>query len=118
MQEHTTAPGEVHFDLMIEDGEVLVTYQLLAAPGAALAAPDAALAATPSFDHRRRYLEFEGELSDGRGRVRIVDRGRVRDLRGTPRDAGYLGEFTGEVLRGQVALGRDGDGLSLRRVGA
>ena len=35
VQEHAVRPGDVHYDLMIEDGEVLVTFQLEAPPGGA-----------------------------------------------------------------------------------
>jgi hypothetical protein len=38
----------------------------------------ATLPAERIADHRRAYLEFEGELGGGRGRVRRVARGTVR----------------------------------------
>jgi hypothetical protein len=66
----------LHWDLMLEAGPVLRTWRL--------AAPlrcGEAIAATSVFDHRLHYLDYEGPISGGRGRV-------VRRERGT---------FTGNV---------------------
>lgn len=111
--EHTLGSGEVHYDLCLEDvlqGEqspadgvgqpadedlrCLVTFQLAAAPG-----PGRSVEGARSFDHRRRYLSFEGELSGGRGRVAIWDRGRAEDLVGEPRAERYLFRCWGERLQ-------------------
>lgn len=115
VQEHTVAPGDVHWDLMVEDGGVLVTFQL--------ASPPAARArGRRSFDHRLRYLDHEGEVSGGRGAVRIWDRGRVDDDEGTPRQARWRARFAGQRLAGPFELrpleptGRDpteGDAVEL-----
>ncbi|MCW8140697.1 MAG: hypothetical protein KIT58_17495, partial [Planctomycetota bacterium] len=64
VQEHTVAPGDVHYDLMIEDGAALVTFQLPAPPAGE------AVRGRRSFDHRPRYLDYEGPISAGRGHVR------------------------------------------------
>lgn len=98
VQRHTPpAPGPVHYDLMIEDGGALVTVQL-AAP------PDRPAEGTRSFDHRLVYLEYEGELTRGRGRVAIWDRGELDDVTGGPRDATYRAALRGERLRGAFEL--------------
>ena len=82
--EHETAPGTapatsgadraaVHWDLMIEipSQERLATWRLVLDPlGGAETIPAERLA-----DHRRVYLDYEGEISGGRGRVRRLDRG-------------------------------------------
>ena len=52
----------LHWDFLLEDGEVLRAWRLLAEPG-----PGAAVAAEPNFDHRRLYLDYEGPVSGGRG---------------------------------------------------
>ncbi len=57
-------------------------------------------------DHRRRYLDYEGSLSGGRGRVRRVDVGSV-----VPR----LWSVDRAVL--EVRLGGFAGGVILRRVG-
>ena len=73
---HQTPPGyvrESHWDLMWEEsadtGE-LVTWAIYGEPrvGAKLAAESLPL-------HRRDYLEYEGQVSDDRGRVTRWDQG-------------------------------------------
>jgi hypothetical protein len=65
----------VHWDLMIESGEVLRTWRLEAPPG-----PGMLISATQSPDHRLFYLEYEGEVSGGRGTVTRWDHGRFEWL--------------------------------------
>ncbi len=97
VQRHTTGEGAVHFDLMIEEGEVLVTLQL-AEP------PEEAASGRRSFDHRLRYLEYEGELTGGRGRVALWDRGELEDVEGAPRAARYRARLAGARLQGLYLL--------------
>lgn len=82
--EHEVRPGEVHYDLCLEDGDVLITFQLDAPPSAT-----ESVAGRRSFDHRPRYLTYEGEISGGRGHVRAWDRGLAEDLAGEPRGERY-----------------------------
>jgi hypothetical protein len=63
----------VHWDLMFERGDVLATWAIDEPIVAGRAVPARALA-----DHRRAYLDYEGEVSGGRGRVRRVDWGTYR----------------------------------------
>jgi hypothetical protein len=66
---HTGIPSP-HFDLMFETapGSDLATWRVAAWP---IAGP---ASATRLKDHRRVYLDFQGELTQGRGRVdRIAD---------------------------------------------
>jgi hypothetical protein len=63
-----------HWDLMIEHGEVLLTWQLLREPVDAARLP---IPARRIGDHRKAYLEYEGPVSGGRGTVRRVDAGTV-----------------------------------------
>ena len=65
----------VHWDFMLETGEVLRTWAIDAPIVANRDLPARALG-----DHRRIYLEFEGEISGNRGRVRRVDAGPFRTL--------------------------------------
>ena len=53
-----------HWDLMLEHGEVLRTWRLAEPPRAG-----EPITATATFDHRLVYLEYEGPISGGRGRV-------------------------------------------------
>jgi hypothetical protein len=62
----------VHWDLMLEsaDGRALHTWAIDAP-----VVPGRDLPARPLADHRTAYLDYEGEVSGGRGVVRRVDRG-------------------------------------------
>jgi len=68
---HTTDAGE-HWDLMLESGDVLLTWQLPVEP---VCTRDLRLPARRIGDHRKAYLEYEGPISRGRGRVRRIDGG-------------------------------------------
>ncbi len=59
-----------HWDLLLESGEVLRAWKLAAPPQ-----PGQVVRAEPSFDHRRIYLDYEGPISGGRGRVIRWDAG-------------------------------------------
>ncbi len=97
--EHETTPADappgarqVHWDLIVEvpGQKRLPTWRLTQNPLAAAADVPAAQSADPSNqlqaggagipaqriqEHRPLYLDYEGEIRDGRGRVRRLDRG-------------------------------------------
>ena len=77
---HETDSG-VHWDFMIEipDREGLATWRLAENP---IDQTERAIAAEPLGDHRRVYLDFEGDIGRGRGSVIIEKCG---DCRGTGR---------------------------------
>ncbi len=75
--QHHTGHGEDHFDFMLEHGDVLWTWRLRSPPPHG---PGARVAARRIADHRPAYLTYEGPISRGRGRCRIVDRGAYRLL--------------------------------------
>jgi DNA polymerase Ligase (LigD) len=60
----------VHWDFLLEHGEVLRCWALEAPIVAGREVPARALP-----DHRPVYLEYEGEVSGGRGTVRRLDGG-------------------------------------------
>ncbi|HZW35068.1 MAG TPA: DNA polymerase ligase N-terminal domain-containing protein [Isosphaeraceae bacterium] len=60
----------VHWDFMLEDGEVLRTWAIDAPLVAGTDLPARALP-----DHRRLYLDYEGAVSGNRGTVRRIDAG-------------------------------------------
>jgi len=79
---HETPPGyprPTHFDLMLEWGEMLRTWACQAMPtsGATLFADELAA-------HRREYLDYEGEVSAGRGSVTRAAAGEFDLLENTP----------------------------------
>jgi hypothetical protein len=69
--EHTW--NGVHWDLMFERGDVLRTWAIDAPVVSGRDVPARALG-----DHRLVYLEYQGEIAGGRGRVRRLDSGTYR----------------------------------------
>jgi hypothetical protein len=62
---HASGRGE-HWDLMLEQGEVLRTWQLARSP---VGCTDWPIPARPIGDHRKHYLTYEGPVSRDRGDV-------------------------------------------------
>jgi hypothetical protein len=60
----------LHWDLMLEAGEVLRTWRLSEVPR-----PGLAVAAEPLGNHRKLYLDHEGPVSGNRGHVKRWDAG-------------------------------------------
>ncbi len=91
----------VHWDLMLERGDVLQTWAI---DEPIVSGRD--LAARALGDHRCVYLEYEGEISGGRGRVRRLDSGTYRVVK-----------WSAEHIRVEVAGAQLADELELRFVG-
>ena len=60
----------LHWDFMVECGEVLRSWRLDAKPQAGIA-----VLAEPLGDHRKVYLDYEGPVSGNRGQVKRWDAG-------------------------------------------
>jgi hypothetical protein len=96
---HTEAAKGAHWDLMLEDGEALATWQVFAWPPGRRA-----VRACEIFRHRRRYLEYEGALSGGRGTVLRVDSGDYEILDRSPDQ--WIVSLRGTTVRGRFVLAR------------
>lgn len=102
---HTLADGSHHYDWMLEragvdgaqEGGRLVTFRVHV-----LVHECGAFDAERIGDHRREYLEYEGEISRGRGRVVRVARGVCSIVMESERmfivDCVFEGASTGEVV--------------------
>ncbi|MAT14353.1 MAG: hypothetical protein CMJ46_03690 [Planctomyces sp.] len=55
----------LHWDLLVENGDTLLTWRLLKEPDEKGPIP-----CEPLPDHRRMYLDYEGQVSNDRGVVR------------------------------------------------
>ena len=86
-----------HLDLLLESGGVLLAWRLDALPPAGAAVP-----ATRNFDHRLVYLDYEGPISGGRGRVRRLDRGELVWHERT--EDRFTAEVRGQTLDGRLEL--------------
>ncbi len=69
----------LHWDFMLESGDVLRTWRLHAQPN-----PGVAFVAEPLGDHRKAYLHYEGPVSGNRGRVIRWDAGTFQWEADTP----------------------------------
>jgi hypothetical protein len=114
---HVLADGE-HWDLLLDRGDALATWQLLDDPAdLAPRGPLRSLRARPIGDHRRAYLTYEGPVSGGRGHVTRVDRGTHAVLE-QHADAWAL-RLSGARLAGRFNLRRVGppaDAWELQRI--
>jgi hypothetical protein len=102
--QHETGDG-LHWDFMIEvpGRELLPTWRLAENPiGRA-----GEIAAEPIGEHRRRYLDYEGDISGGRGRVRRVDRGEADVIEFGPHR--LTARLHGRSLSGVVRIETVGD---------
>lgn len=100
VQEHTTPEG-VHWDFMIERGDLLATFRLEQPPEAVL---DHAVRAVQIFDHPLKFLTYEGPVQKGTGKVSLVDRGTYH---GSDEKDGLITlDLRGEILQGHFILTR------------
>ncbi len=99
---HETPPGAdrgPHYDLMLEQGPALRTWALAAPPRLGVEIEAVALP-----DHRLAYLEFEGEISGGRGSVSQWDAGEYETL--SESDVAWSVRLRGTKIAGHVTLER------------
>ncbi len=111
--EHTW--NGVHWDFMLESAEVLRTWAIDLPIEPRVELPARALG-----DHRRIYLDYEGEVSGSRGRVRRLDRGEYRSLVWSDDHVRVVlagSQLVGEVELRQVVSGSDGAGSWSFRIG-
>ena len=102
IQEHQTTKG-VHWDLMLESGEVLSTFRLEQGPAQVLVQPTRA---EKIFDHPLRFLTYEGRVQQGTGRVHVVERGTYRTVES--QDDRLVLDLSGTILKGPYTLARTG----------
>lgn len=100
-----TGQGDDHWDLMLSTGEGLATWQCPADPCRLRLGES--FACTRLADHRAEYLEFEGPVSGGRGRVLRLAEGTWRAMR-TSADRWEF-ELAGPDLCGAFVLERQAE---------
>ncbi len=98
IQKHSRADN-VHWDLMLESGEMLETYRLEAPPEKLSAQKNPAV---KIFDHPLKFLTYEGSVNNGKGGVEIADSGTYQLLS----EAENLREMQicGKILKGKFIL--------------
>ena len=103
---HRLDAGE-HWDLMLEQGDVLLTWQLLREPVNRESLP---IPARRIGNHRKAYLDYEGPLTGNRGTVRRVDSGSLDIIEGTAQGLRIV--LTGKRLCGSFTLRPQAEGWS------
>jgi hypothetical protein len=96
-----------HYDLMLEQGEMLRTWALENLPTA-----DQPVLAERLPDHRNVYLEYEGAVSGERGSVTRVDHGEYSIVEELP-DRLTI-EIAGKNLRGMLTIAAEPDSQRCR----
>ncbi len=98
VQRHQAGPA-IHWDLMIEHGSALATWQLPVAPEdiGEMPVPVQRIA-----DHQRRFLTYEGPLRSHPGCVSICDRGICVIL--SQSAAGWKVAFGGQRMAGTYRM--------------
>ena len=105
---HEMAAG-AHWDLMLDAGDALATWQIADDPvGWARATGAVRLRVRRLADHRRAYLDYEGPVSGDRGRVIRMDRGACELLACDARR--WEVRLAGDLLCGVFTLSATGGG--------
>ena len=100
VQEHSR-DGNVHWDLMLESGNILRTWRLDTPPGNI---GDEPVTATKIFDHDLKFLTYEGPVNKGLGSVHIVDKGTLEILEENEKIIRL--QFKGKILSDNFMLER------------
>ncbi len=74
--------GELHYDLMLSQGDVLATWQLQQSPEEMVIGRSIPARKLP--DHRKAYLTYQGPVRGGRGEVAMLDEGGYELLTKSP----------------------------------
>ena len=98
IQEHSSDSG-VHWDLMLETGDILQTYRLDKLPSNTSCNK---INAVKIFDHPLRFLTYQGPVNKGRGQVTISYAGTYQV---TNQDCGLIElQLFGRTLNGTFTL--------------
>jgi len=98
----TGAARPCHWDLMLEQGDLLITWACDSPPRL-----DATTGADKLPDHRHAYLDYEGPVSGNRGAVSRWDAGHYTLLRSTLDQ--WIVQLSGQRLDGQLTMTRGDD---------
>ncbi len=98
IQKHNKA-GSVHWDLMLESGQVLQTYRLDVPPQKLSQQKNPAI---KIFDHPLKFLTYEGSVNQGKGDVKITETGTYRVLSENQESQTF--QLQGDILKGKFTL--------------
>jgi bifunctional non-homologous end joining protein LigD len=90
-----TRGTDIHWDLMIEQGDVLKTWRLDNPPEKLATEKTTAI---PIFDHDKKFLTYQGIVNNGTGTVEIADEGTCEII------SNKEIYFDGKILSGTIAF--------------
>lgn len=97
----------VHWDFLLESGDVAKTWRLLESPAHWLFMPAATIVAESIGDHRLEYFDYQGPVCRERGSVARWDHGAAEQLPSS--DSVIRLQLTGTRLSGELQLASDAD---------
>lgn len=96
----------VHWDLLVQRGEMLRSWRLLESPERWRSAAESIVLSAESIDdHRLLYLDYEGSVSRERGHVVRWDHGQVEWL--AESESSIRLRLSGSRLIGELTLDRE-----------
>ena len=109
-----------HWDFMLEAEDALITWELRQLPSSWLTAlqlesseTSLLVPASRLADHRLSYLDYEGPLTENRGSVRRIDRGKYQIEEQT--NELLVVRLQGSFLQGSVAVYHEATNENLDR---
>jgi hypothetical protein len=103
IQRHDRQNEPTHWDLMLEAGDFLETYRIGEPPEQWGREP---IEAVRIFDHPLKYLIYEGSVNEGKGSVKIADRGTHRVV--SQNENQLILEISGVILKGAFTFATGG----------
>ncbi len=98
IQKHTRGK-KVHWDFMLEFGDVLQTYRLEKAPEEILRQP---VNTVRIFDHPLKFLTYQGPVNKGPGSVQLTEAGTYQIIHQEHNQIKL--NLSGQILRGNFTL--------------
>ena len=106
---HETQPD--HYDLMIEKGDSLATWQIMSNRLDSFLKGDI-IESCRIDDHKKKYLSYEGEISCDRGRVKLYDSGEYSLINW---DDNYIElSINGNILNGSLIINTSNDNYTIK----
>ena len=95
---HSHKENPAHWDLMLEEGELLSTWRLEELPKVG----EKVLRGEKIFDHLVKFLNYEGAVNNGLGQVNRVGQGFYSVIKENDRELEIF--FEGKMFNGEYLL--------------
>ena len=100
IQKHSNSKG-VHWDFMLESGQILETYRIDNEPKDMLQKETNGV---KIFDHQPKFLTYQGPVNNGQGSVTIVERGTYQII--SKDKTKIVLKIEGQILQGNCTITR------------